>query len=266
MATFTSEITVGYWAIRGLAAPLRMMVMYSGTPLQAQNYNLTDKEGGGFDASAWFSVKPALKEKNPLMNLPYVIIGDDVICQSNACMLAVGRRLNLLGDSPADLIACEQLLCEIMDIRDKMIENSYIYPPEMDPARAKGLIDAVTGKNGSFQKLELWLARETSAGRSGNFLVADRATAPDFHLFEMLDQYSLFARFYDVKADLLDNFPHLQKFHTHFRELPQNAAYFGSVLYRLPLNNKAAVFGSTPSGAKWVPGSEDAFAQTSGLF
>lgn len=34
------SITVGYWSIRGLGAPLRMMVMYSGEELQAECYDL----------------------------------------------------------------------------------------------------------------------------------------------------------------------------------------------------------------------------------
>ena len=33
------------------------------------------QEGGGWDVSAWFDVKGPLKEKNALMNLPYVLDG-----------------------------------------------------------------------------------------------------------------------------------------------------------------------------------------------
>jgi hypothetical protein len=265
---------VAYWAIRGLGAPFRMMVLFAAADnnnnvvLKANNYNLQDKEGGGFDASHWFSAKAALKERNPLMNLPHVIIGDHVVSQSNACFLALGRRFNMLGDTPQDLSSCEQLLCEIMDLRDKMIEKCYIYSPQISPESAKGLIDEAAGKNSSLAKLELWLEREVAAGRQGTHLVADKATAPDFHLFEMLDQYTAFARYYGVSEQLLvdRNLPRLQHFHTTFRAHPRNAAYFNSVLYRLPFNNKSAAYGSTPSGDKWVPGTVDEFANSSGVF
>ena len=64
----------GYWGIRGLGAPLRMMVLFhGGYKLRCENYDLLDKQEGGYDASAWFSKKPELKEKHPLINLPYLI-------------------------------------------------------------------------------------------------------------------------------------------------------------------------------------------------
>ena len=75
MSALTNDlVVVGYWGIRGLAAPLRMMVLFhGGYKLQCENYDLLDKPEGGFDASAWFSKKPELKEKHPLINLPYII-------------------------------------------------------------------------------------------------------------------------------------------------------------------------------------------------
>ena len=82
-------IEVGYWTIRGLGAPCRMMVMFAGAPLKAACYDLVPKEGGGFDPSAWFDTKPALRAKNPLMNLPYVIDGDRIISQVSSSILSV---------------------------------------------------------------------------------------------------------------------------------------------------------------------------------
>lgn len=98
-------MTVGYWNIRGLAAPIRMMVMYGGATLNSVNYDLKVKPEGGFDGSCWFDVKPDLKAKNPLINLPYVIDGDVILTQSNACCLYVGRKLGLLGNNEAICIS-----------------------------------------------------------------------------------------------------------------------------------------------------------------
>jgi hypothetical protein len=77
------------------------------------------------DLSEWFSQKPALKEKNPLMNLPYVIHGDRVITQSNACFSYLGRQLGLWGKTEDEVTDCEQLLCEIMDIRNNAVKFAY---------------------------------------------------------------------------------------------------------------------------------------------
>jgi glutathione S-transferase len=122
-----SEITLGYWSIRGLGAPLRMMIMAADSiTLNAVNYDLTLKPESTvselkFDASDWFEKKPALKGINPLMNLPYLIDGDTVVAQTNACFTYLGRRLNMLGSNEKELCQCEQLLCEIMDLRNKMV-------------------------------------------------------------------------------------------------------------------------------------------------
>ena len=89
-------IEIGYWGIRGLAAPLRAMLMYHGTPFISTNYDLLDKpdDAFGFQAPAWFmDRKPAMKEINPLANLPFLVDGDVIISQSNACLMYLGRKL-----------------------------------------------------------------------------------------------------------------------------------------------------------------------------
>jgi glutathione S-transferase len=258
-------ITVGYWSIRGLGAPLRMMVMYANHPLNNVMYDAVGIAGGNVDKSCWFSIKPEFIEKNPLMNLPYVIDGDNVITQSNACLSYLGRKLNLWGVNEIEVSQVEQLLCEVMDLRNQMIRYAY----QVD-GNALSLFDAVTGKNGSFQKFELWLQREVDGGRSGTFLVGDHATAPDFPLFEMLFQYTFLAE-YKGRFDLLASFPRLQHYLTSFAALPANERYlatpFGSVSpNRLPFNNKQATFGAQPSGDPWVAGMIYEFGSYTGVF
>eukprot|EP00965_Chrysotila_dentata_P160712 5307056-Pleurochrysis_carterae.AAC.1 len=77
----------GYWNIRGLAAPSRMMAAYAGVEMEDVQYDIVVKPEGGFDGSAWFAKdKPALAEKNPMVNLPYVhdTENDLVVTQSTA--------------------------------------------------------------------------------------------------------------------------------------------------------------------------------------
>lgn len=55
------NITLGYWGIRGLAAPLRMMLMYKNVPFKCECYDIKEKPEGGTDASSWFTTKAGLK-------------------------------------------------------------------------------------------------------------------------------------------------------------------------------------------------------------
>ena len=162
---------------------------------------------------------------------------------------------------------CEQLLCEVYDLRGTMVGFAYSAPKDKAVAKeaAQKVFDNVTGKTGSLQKFELWLAREKSKGASGTFLVGDKASAPDFHLWEMLDQYRSMASYYDLPP-ILDNFPCLEQFYSSFKVLPANAKYFASKLNNLPYNNKSAGFGATPSLAPWTPGQSYDWADTSGEY
>lgn len=103
-------ITVGYWKIRGLAAPLRMLLTFVGAKYTSTVYAVHPKEGGGWDTSEWFSVKPALVEKNPFMNLPYVIDeeADLILTQSNPCLLYLARKYNLAGKTPLETVYVDQ--------------------------------------------------------------------------------------------------------------------------------------------------------------
>jgi hypothetical protein len=40
------QVVIGYWSIRGLAAPLRMMCEYSGVPYTNKEYALAVKDDG----------------------------------------------------------------------------------------------------------------------------------------------------------------------------------------------------------------------------
>jgi glutathione S-transferase len=246
-----------------------MMVLYSGAKLNAVNYRVTvapDSTGEAlkWDHSAWFGSKPALKDMNPLMNLPYIVDGDIVVAQTNACFQYLGRKFNMLGSNEVEQIQCEQLLCEVMDLRNKMV--GFAYNAGATKATAESLLKDVTGKNGILQKFELWLAREKAQDRSGTFLVGNRASAPDFHLWEMLHQYSVMAQFYELGGDALGAFPHLMQFRESFAALPGNVRYFTSPLASMPFNNNMASFHATPSGERWTLDTKPTWHEISGEY
>jgi glutathione S-transferase len=250
--------------------------MYAGVPLNNVMYDLKQKDDGSFCANEWFSVKPQLKNINPLVNLPYVMDGDVVVSQSNACMVYLGRKLGLWGKTLEEQCECEQLLCELMDLRDAMTHYAYGSTGEEG---AQKLFKNVQGKNGILQKLELWLelkAKKNTEGitnlnentqGNGAFLVGNSATAPDFHLYELLVQYTALAKVYNLPA-FLGSFPHLLFYMNAFEALPGNARYLATLgaPNTIPFNNKMAGFGSSASNGAWQQGEKDEFSKLTGIY
>lgn len=258
-----SGIVVGYWGIRGLAAPLRMMIMFRGLPLICENYDCGE-EDGVFDTSSWFNVKEKYKAKNPLINLPYIQVGDLVITQSNACMLYLGRRLNLMGKDEYDQIEVEELLCEYMDLRNKI--TSYVYRTSSTPPLA--WLNQLVAPGSGIHKLHDFLALKYPAStEEALYFVAKQATVADFALWEVIDLLKAMATFFQSEEDIFAAYPLLNLFHRTFKELPENKRYFQSRLSRLPVNNLSAkVFGATPSGAAYVSGDPRPWNDSSGVY
>ena len=113
-------MTIGYWSIRGLGAPLRMMAEFAGASYIARLHNVEPVEGGGFNTDDWFIPKEELKKKNPLINLPYIVDDGVVITQTNACMEYLGTKFNLMGKTTLERGECTMLLCQAKDLRDDM--------------------------------------------------------------------------------------------------------------------------------------------------
>jgi glutathione S-transferase len=216
-----------------------MMVMYSGTPLMNKAYDAKPNGSGGWDTSDWFSVKPELKAKNPFMNLPYVIDGENIVSQTNACFTHLGRKLGMMGKDEAELCACEQLLCELMDLRNKIV--GYAYSPKgTDSAESAAFLESVKG---ILEKLELFLNMNIARRNPPSFFVGNGATAPDFHAWELFDQLDLYAARHSIPSPVA-SFPSLTAFHREFAALPNNSRYFASKLSKLPMNNLMASIGS----------------------
>ena len=264
-----SEITVAYWSTKGLGAPLRQMVLYSGVPLKCIFYKTTavqTQDGFSVEGSHWhLEAKPTLQKINPLINLPYVEIQDadekTIVAQSIACMTLLARELDMQGSDSNENSQCEQLLCEIMDVRNKMVEFAYAQQENQQQAAA-ALFDAtMVADRGSFKKIERWLESKKSSS-TNYFLVGSAASAADFALYEMLDQYACLIRFFELIAcenknptEILEacEKSNLANLYENFRNSPQMEMYFQSPLNDLPFNNKSASFGSGKGGERWNP-------------
>jgi len=92
---------------------------------------------------------------------------------------------------------------------------------------------------GHYDKFEGWLAKNGT-----KFLASDEPTTADFHLWELLDQNELVARFLERPSFLESNpkWSTLLAYYLRFKELPAVKKYLDSDLAKLPVNNKMAVF------------------------
>eukprot|EP01045_Picozoa_sp_COSAG04_P020004 COSAG04_NODE_2002_length_5029_cov_5.314604_2_plen_185_part_00 len=94
-----------------------MMAEYAGVDYEAKLHDS--------DTDEWAELKAELIKTNPLANLPYVIDGDTVVTQSNACFAYLGEKFGLLGSDATERVQCEQCLCQVMDLRNEAIELFY---------------------------------------------------------------------------------------------------------------------------------------------
>jgi glutathione S-transferase len=224
-----------------------MMLMYNDTPFKSECYQITEKpDGGGMDFSCWFSAKPALKEKNPLINLPYIIDGDLIVTQSPACFSYLGRKLQMMGATPAEEAHCEMLLGECMDIRNKVCGIAYGGCEDLSGWFVKE-------QAASLGKLDAWLAAKYGGDKACDapipFFIGDKACTADFHIWEMCSQLTLLGKVFCDGLDPLAPYPCLSKFHVDFGALANNEKYLASDFAKLPMNNVMACFGSASDGS-----------------
>ena len=112
--------------------------------------------------------------------------------------------------------------------------------------------------NGKMLKFEEWLEQKKQE-ETKLFLVGNSISAPDFSLFDILDFYNEFLRHYKFSTNSNEEiyksigFPCLSKFYNAFKELPKMQKYFNSELYKLPYQNKAALFSSENQSIRWDP-------------
>lgn len=208
--------TLGYHRIRGLAGGLRMMFTY-----KKQSY--TNVAYGADCGETWFGKdKPALAAKNPCMNLPYIVDGNDVVTQSNTCFVYLGQSLGI--DTYNNFIKNHTVLDQTMDVRNDLMKVVYpfgaIKTKEAFPAAAKAHL--ASSATTTFTKLNAYC--------KGPYMCGDAPQSGDFALFEMLDQHASISASIG-EGNILDKFPKLKALHACMKAEPTLAPYFASDLY-----------------------------------
>jgi glutathione S-transferase len=215
--------TLAYWDIRGLAEPIRLLLVYTGTEFEDKRYYCGDAPT--FDKSSWFDIKFSLGLDFP--NLPYYIDGDVKLTQTNAILRHISRTNGLDGKTDAEKDRVDLMENEVMDFRNGFVRLSY------NPDFANLKADYLTGLDSKLEAFSNFLGDRP-------FFAGDSVTHPDFHMYEMLWSHAKLA------PEHVEKFPKLVDFMTRFEALPKISDYVKSDKFlKTPLNNKMAAFGST---------------------
>ena len=221
-----SKVTLGYWKIRGLAQPIRLLLEHTGMPYEDEQYECGDAPG--FDRSAWQSVKFSLGL--PFPNLPYLIDGDIRLTQSNAILRHIAEEHGMAGSTPAERATVSMLADCAMDLRNAIVRAVYVEQAQYEQARRNLMTKMVPGMMSRLVKCldgKDWFA--SASGSSPTFI--------DFVLYELMDQLRT------MEPGCLDAYPQTTAFLARFEALPKIAAYMASDRFmRRPINNKSAAF------------------------
>lgn len=236
------DLQIGYWKFRGLGAPMRMMCDFAGVNWENVTYEVKEKRPGHWVCHEWDKhEKPLLAKENPFAQLPYVVnnVTGEVVTQSNAAYLYLGRLLSLNGSTPREEMWNEQVLFYIYGMFMEICDLVYPFKQNKDmEAFQKSLQHHFkTVVPNHYEKLETWLHLVGS-----NYFVSDGSPCTaDFNVWEVVDQNEQMASKHSFRSPLV-SFPHLAAFHTTIARDPRLQTYFDSDNYKLPCNNKMAFF------------------------
>jgi len=234
------KLTTGYWKFRGLGAPMRMMCVYADVVWNDEQFEVKRKSGGGWISPESEARKKELQKVNPLAQLPYVVnhVTGEVVSQTLAVYLYLGRLLDLAGATETERLANEQMLFYLFSMW--MENGDFVYPFKQNANEAAFTAGLEVYFNkvipNHYDKMESWLKHNDTpffAGRS--------PCTADFHAWEIMDQHEAMAKTHGFASPLI-GYDTLAVFYEHFRKQPRLSRYFDSDFHSLPINNKMAFF------------------------
>jgi glutathione S-transferase len=213
---------LGYWKIRGLAQPIRLLLAYAGQDFEDKYYECGP--GPEYSRDCWFNEKFNLGLDFP--NLPYYLDGDVKLTQSSTILRYVAQKHGVVPKTEEERIRMDLVLEEAGDLRRNLVNVSY----SKDFASLKdGFVKLTADK----------LAEINKFLGSKPWFAGDTLTCADFVWYEVLDTLSA------LEPSLLANCEHLQGFVRRFQALPAIKQYIESDKFLShPFNNKMASFGN----------------------
>lgn len=212
------QLEIGYWNIRGLVHPIRLLLEHAGADYKDVRFNFAPTS----DADNWPKNKFNLGLDFP--NIPYVIDGDIKLTQSLAVLRYVGRKFGLAPKTDTDQGRADMIEQQIVDWRG---QQSLFYNSDYDKVKdayRDGLKDKVTA-------LSKFLG-------SREWLVGNSVTYVDFLAYEWLDVNRTF------HPTLLNGTGNLEKYVSRIEALPNVSKFLKSPLHtKTPFNAPMAKWG-----------------------
>ena len=213
-----SQITVGYWKIRGLVRHIQLVAAYCGADINYVSYEQGDAPD--FSREVWTSVKFNLGLDFP--NLPYLQEGDFNLSETLAIIQYIVEKfkpelggetlqekatVNMLGMVAHGAKSCTRF-CYMQDDLQKVVD------------------EGIAG----LQTLETYLGDKT-------YLLGEKICWVDIYLYELINLITAC----DKDGKCSEAIPNLLKLHTTVAEVPEIKAYLSSdKCLDLPFNNKSA--------------------------
>uniref|UniRef100_A0A8C8TNG9 Glutathione S-transferase Mu 4 n=1 Tax=Peromyscus maniculatus bairdii TaxID=230844 RepID=A0A8C8TNG9_PERMB len=215
---------LGYWNVRGLTQPIRMLLEYTDSSYEEKKYTMGDAPD--YEQSQWLSDKFKLGLDFP--NLPYLIDGPHKITQSNAIIRYIARKNNLCGETEEERIRADIVENQVMDNRMQLIRLCYNPDFVAVPLHSSGRPTCLLGSLSlrvvtAFLKTipeKIKLYSEFLGKRP--WCAGNKITYVDFLVYDILDQHRIF------QPHCLDAFPNLNDFMVRFEGLKKISDYMKS--------------------------------------
>jgi len=224
MSSKNEHITIDYWAIRGLAQPIRLLLEYTKIPYEDKRY--TAEEAPWYSRKDWTDVKEHLDLDFP--NLPYLIDGDLRISQSGAIIRHIARKAKILPKEEHDLAIMEMIEAEIVDMRSDWTGLCYTGKDTFESEKSTLERNLPARLN----RFEAWLAK-----KGNQWLIGNQLTYPDFMFYEVLDSHRI------MWPNIFHEYSNLKSYMERFEKIPEVNAYLQSTrCIKRPINNPSSSF------------------------
>ena len=264
METGGLRFKLGYWKMRGVVHPIRLMMEYAGASYVDVLYE--QGEGPEFSRLSWTEARKELQQSNPLINLPYLIDTKQLsapLSESRAILLYVARELDLHGstvqeraDADNVVFAAEGFVCftfSFLSLSLLLLVHSFTLFLFLSlflslflqifallllvcaiPRTSRPVVPPLSPLSPSLlAPFEAWLA-----ARSSSWLASARVSYADFFFYELM------AQLLALSPRLRDLAPRSAALHDRVHELPALVRYRGSARFAAvaAFNNKSASF------------------------
>ncbi|CAG2104708.1 unnamed protein product [Medioppia subpectinata] len=206
----TTVPTLGYYKIRALAQPIRLLLKYKGV-------KFTDKyhDNPGAVTQQTFKWDWYNKDKFTLgldfPNVPYYIDGTVKITQSHAIMRHLARKHGLVATDETGLVRQDVLEQQLTDIRYGF-GVGLLYNKDYETEKVKYLAETLPQQLDSLSRF--LGTRQWFTGNEVNYV--------DFLAYELLDWFRLFS------PETVNKYQNLVQLLTRFESLPAIKAYMKS--------------------------------------